>query len=63
MLSRDFVQADEPLPDENIVPPPLDDASDVDSHDLSEIADMEDNAAAREGSDEEGEDLMENMSG
>ena len=60
--NADLLQADAPLPDENAVPPPLDAASDVDSHDLSEIADMDD-AERRDGSDEEGEDLMENMSG
>ncbi len=53
-----------PQPDENAIPPPLDDAaSDVDSHALSEIADMEDVNEQQAGSDDEGEDLMDNMSG
>ena len=52
-----------PQPDENAVPPPLDAVSDVDSHDLSEIADLEDANGQQAGSDDEGEDLMDNMSG
>lgn len=51
-----------PLPDENAVPSPDDAASDVDSHALSEIADLDD-AVQEQGSDDEGEDLLENMSG
>lgn len=56
------MQDDAPQPDENAVPPPLDAVSDVDSHDLSEIADLED-AEGHQGSDDEGEDLMDNLSG
>ena len=57
------MQADEPLPDEHAVPPPLDDASDVDSHNLSEIADRDDGEVVNQGSEDEGEDLLENMAG
>ena len=52
-----------PQPDENAVPPPLDAVSDVDSHDLSEIADLDDANGQQAGSDDEGEDLMDNISG
>ena len=57
------MQADEPLPDENVIPPPLDDVSDVDSHNLSEIADQDDGEEVQQGSEDEGEDLMDNLSG
>jgi hypothetical protein len=57
------LQADAPHPDENAVPPPLDAVSDVDSHDLSEIADLDDVEGHQAGSDDEGEDLMDNLSG
>jgi hypothetical protein len=57
------LQDDAPHPDENAVPPPLDAVSDVDSHDLSEIADLDDAEGHQAGSDDEGEDLMDNLSG
>lgn len=58
------MQADAPLPDEHAVPAPLDDVSDVDSHNVSEIAENDDHGEeVQQGSNDDGEDLMENISG
>ena len=42
------------------MPPPLEEGSDVDSHNVSDIDNGEE---VQQGSDDEGEDLMANMEG
>lgn len=68
---KKLFQAGRPQDDEFAVPPP-DDASDVDSRNLSDLENDNDDDAANDGDaaeratspgDTEGEDLMENMEG
>lgn len=55
------------MDDEFALPPPADDASDVDSRAVSDVDDDDDASPGRPGSgsedESEGEDLMENMEG
>ena len=55
------MQEDDQYPDENAVPAPLDDQSEVDSRNLTDME--EDGDEVQQGSDDEGEDLMDNLSG
>lgn len=58
-----LLQADEPLPNENVVPPP-DEESDVESRINSDNDDRDDERASRgHSSEDDGEDLMDNLSG
>ena len=58
-----MLQADEPFPDENLLPPE-DDSDEVNSRIGSDIEDGEGEASAPAGSEgDDGEDLMDNVSG
>ena len=57
------MQADEPYPNENDIPPP-DEESDVESRLNSDNEDQEDIGDSRaQSSEDDGEDLMDNLSG
>ena len=62
-LTNACAQADEPYPNENVIPPP-DQESDVESRINSDNDDRDSNRDDREqDSDDDGEDLMDNFEG